>query len=151
MDTTRVERIYRRSGQALKRAVMLWYRCSPDEADVILKEALKATIAGPDAIDNEWFIGAGSREASTGNSPYAFEAGVPPDPAAEEVEALRAKIFLRRATEALSKEAQEALRLRYHERCSYEEIAKQLDVTVRYAQRLVFGSLQKLRRRTGAR
>lgn len=57
----------------------------------------------------------------------------------------RKVLGVRRGLEALPADAQKAVRLRIRDRWSFEDIAAELDVTVKYARHLVFTSLRRLR------
>lgn len=65
---------------------------------------------------------------------------VPPD-----AERLEAALVMRDATQALTARGREALRLKFHERKTDQEIAEELGISVFAAKRLVFKAFAKLR------
>ena len=77
---------------------------------------------------------------------YRRRCGAEPVPnAADETAATRNVLSVLRGLELLPPDAQKALRLRFHDRKSYAEIAAELDITAKFAKTLVTKSWAKLR------
>jgi RNA polymerase sigma factor (sigma-70 family) len=145
----RVDRLYEQCGGVLKKALLESFGIEANEAEVLLEDALRVTLT-KSVADERWVIAAVCRRAAR-RVRVAFDAKIPPDASAAELAALEEVIFLRAGMATLPEPAQEALRLRFDERRTYAEIAEQLQVSTRYVHRLVQGSLERLRTRTGGK
>lgn len=146
----RVERLYEKCGGVLRKTLMQSFGIEAEEAEELLQQVLRAGITKTVVDEEAWVIAAVCRMAAR-RARVAFDAKVPRDVSAAERDALEEVIFLRDAMQALPEPAREALRLCFDEGRSYAEIAEQLKVTTRYVNRLVLGSLERLRSRTGGK
>lgn len=71
-------------------------------------------------------------------------AAAPPDATAEEMEALRDRMWLSDAMATLPARVREMVRLRFREHMTYEQVAAELDVPVFYVQKAVKRELLRL-------
>jgi RNA polymerase sigma factor (sigma-70 family) len=144
----RVERLYEKCGGVLRKTLMQSFGIDAEGAEELLQQVLRAGITKTVEDEEAWVIAAVCRMAER-RARVAFDAKIPHDVSAAELEALEEVIFLRDGLSTLPEPAQEALRLRFDEGRTYAEIAEQLKVSTRYVNRLVLGALERLRARTG--
>lgn len=123
------------------------YGLQDTEANELVQQALCAylqlTVSTNDP--EAWLI---SIVCSRAEAMYRERAGASAPPAPDAVrQSARTRDMLKivRGLERLSPDAQKAVRLRMHDRWSFEDIAAELNVTVKYARHLVATSLKKLR------
>ena len=143
-----VQGLYESVGGVLLRFLKDRFRLSEKEAQAVLCGACYAALR-LDLRDREtWTIGYSCNSARTLRR-WHDEGTVPPPPdvTLEELEALRGVVLVSQALATLTESGREALRLRFRKQRSYAEIAAELDISTRYAEQLVFRSLQRLRAR----
>jgi RNA polymerase sigma factor (sigma-70 family) len=139
-------RVYESVGGPVLYTLTDKFGLSPEEAEALLNrvcvEAVKEGVKNPEA----WAIGMACHGAKTLRRWHdQGTAAPPPDATLEEIEALRRVVLVGKALGTITERGREALRLRFREQRSYAEIAAELDVTQKYAELLVFRSLQRLR------
>jgi RNA polymerase sigma factor (sigma-70 family) len=133
--------LYETLGSDLQRFVARKFGVPPEEAGSLVHEAFIQFVAERPDDARAWLIGAACRGAKTWLQRHGLGVTDSPDDA-REVENL---LFCRDALASLPQRSREALRLRFQERLTYEEIAAELDVSAHYAMKLVSKAGEKLR------
>lgn len=133
--------LYETLGSELQRFVARKFGVPPEAAESLVYEAfVKVVDERPDDA-KAWLIGAACRGAKAWLQRRGLALTDSPDDA-REIENL---LFYREAQALLPERAREALRLRFQERRTYDEIAAELDVAAHYAEKLVAKAVAKLR------
>jgi RNA polymerase sigma factor (sigma-70 family) len=140
------ERLYESVGGVVLRLLTGKFRLPPEEAQALLcrvcVEAVKQELREREA----WTIVMACNGAKTLRRWHdEGTAAPPPDITVEEIEALREVVLVNKALATLTERGRQALHLRFRERRSYAEIAAALDISTKYAEHLVFRSLERLR------
>jgi DNA-directed RNA polymerase specialized sigma24 family protein len=144
-EVDEIERLHQSLTRVLGGALTRDYGLSAAEGTELIQQALCAylqlTISAADP--EAWLI---SIVCSKAEELYRKRGGgsAVPDAALASSRA-REVLGLVRGLEALPADAQKAIRLRIREGWSFEDIAAELNVTVKYARHLVATSLKKLR------
>jgi RNA polymerase sigma factor (sigma-70 family) len=133
--------LYETLGSDLQRFVARKFGVPPEAAESLVHEAFVQVVAERPDDAKAWLTGAACRGAKAWLQRRGLAVTDAPDDA-REVENL---LFCRDALASLPRSAREALRLRFQERLTYEEIAAELDVSAHYAMRLVSKAGEKLR------
>lgn len=140
----RIERLYEKCAGALRETLQSSFGAPPDAAEAMVNEAFGALITSSAHDEEAYVIAAACRIATQYQA--AQEIRIPPDVLAAEARAIRDRVVVRHAIDTLPKRAQEALRLRFVEGRTLAEVAAQLNIHLRYAKRLVLGSIDRLAR-----
>lgn len=148
-EAARTERLYEKCAGVLKQTLEMSFGVPPDEAEMMVQHALLALITTNVVDEEAWVIAAVCRLGTQYQA--AHELKIPPDARPAEVRAIRERMIVRDAIATLPDRAQEALRLRFVEGRTMAEVAEQLDINMRFAKRLVLGSVSTLLRRVRAR
>ena len=133
--------LYKTLGSDLQRLVTRKFCLPPEEAKSLIHEAFVQVVAERPDDARAWLIGAACRGAKAWLQRRGMGVTDSPDDARE----LENLLFCRDALASLPQRAREALRLRFQERLTYEEIAAELDVSAHYAMKLVSNAEEKLR------
>jgi RNA polymerase sigma factor (sigma-70 family) len=140
------QRLYESVGGVLLRMLTGRFGLPPEEAAALLSRVCLEAVEKDVENREAWTIAMTCNGAKTlrrwhddGTAPP------PPDITLEELEALRGVVLVGKALATITERGREALRLRFREQRSYAEIAAELDITQRYAERLVAKSLARLR------
>ncbi len=140
-----IERLHQSLIRVLGGTLTRDYRLSAEEGNELIQQALLAYVqlTVPTADPDAWLIAIVCSKAEELYRQRIGGSGAPD--AALATSRAREVMGLVRGLEALPAVAQKALRLRFRDRWSFEDIAAELNVTVKYARHLVATSLKKLR------
>jgi len=140
-EVERIEVLYRTLDTALTRVLIQRYVMTDTEARSLLEEALYAylQVTVPTSEPHSW-INATVMMRAEELYPKRGTSSLPDD-----IAEARKLIETVRGLDTLPDNARRALRLRALEQWSYEDIAADLGITVRYARRLVVSSIAKLK------
>jgi RNA polymerase sigma factor (sigma-70 family) len=133
--------LYETLGSDLQRFVTRKFGLPPEDAESLIHEAFVQFVAERPDDARAWLTGAACRGAKAWLQRRGLAVTDSPDDA-REIENL---LFCREAQALLTEHAREALRLRFQEGRTYEEIAAELDVAAYYAEKLVAKAVVKLR------
>lgn len=142
-----IERLHQSLVRVLGGTLTRDFCLSEAEANDLVQQALCAylqlTVSTSEA--EAWLISVVCSRAEALYRQRAGASAVPVPGATQESTRTREVLEVMRGLEALPANAQKAVRLRIHERRSFEDIADELNVSVKYARHLVATSLKKLR------
>ncbi|HEV7240811.1 MAG TPA: sigma factor-like helix-turn-helix DNA-binding protein [Thermoanaerobaculia bacterium] len=146
-DAEEIDRLYQSLSGVLFGVLTERYGLTVPDAEFVIEDTFSAYMTSKAAVSDAqgWLISTVCEEAETLQQIRAFEEALP-----EASRDTRDRELTRRALATLPENAREAVRLKFHERKSYDDIAATLDVAVHYAERLVATSVTKvaaLRRR----
>lgn len=146
-DAEEIERLYQSLSEVLLGVLTERYELTVAEAASLLEDTFGAYVTSRAAVSDAqgWLISAACAEAEKLQQIRAFEEALP-----EASGDARARELTSRALAMLPENAREAVRLRFYERKSYDDIAANLGITEHYAEHLVATSIAKvaaLRRR----
>ncbi len=134
--------LYETLGGVLRSLLMRVFELPEQDAEWLVRESFIDYTLNKQAPDaRAWLIGVACRNANG----YRQRRGLP---AANEAEAARQITLVlanRDALATLPRLAREALRLKYDEKLSYEEVAEQLGLSVHAAKRFVSKALTQMR------
>ncbi len=130
--------------ELLATALRGMYRMSGEDAEALVREAYRSYLVArePAGEDAMWVIGATLKSAETLERMHRPPGG--PDDAAAELAKHRNLTLTRELVETLPPQARQAVRLRTEGGKSYAEIAAELGVSARYAERLILVSMARL-------
>jgi len=144
-EVDEIERLHQSLTRVLGGTLTRDYGLSVAEGNELIEQALCAylqlTVSTADA--DAWLISIVCSKAEELYRQRGGGSGAPD--AARATSRARSVLGVMRELEALPADAQKALRLRFHDNWSFEDIAAELNVTVKYARHLVATSLKKLR------
>ena len=141
-----VARLYEVAGGLVLGSLAERFRLSPRDAEELLYLAGIHAVTQDVRNRDAWAVAFACNGARALRRRQDQGTGAPPpDITVEEIEALRGVVLVGKALATIPKNGRDALRLRFREQRSDAEIAEQLDVSQKYAQTLVFKSLQRLR------
>lgn len=144
-EVDEIERLHQSLTRVLGGTLTRDYGLSVAEGNELIEQALCAylqlTVSTADA--DAWLISIVCSKAEELYRQRGGGAGAPD--AAQASSRAREVLGLVRGLEALPADAQKAVRLRFRDRWSFEDIAAELNVTVKYARHLVAAALKKLR------
>ena len=125
----------------LTRRLTAGFGIPPGEAAAMVREARLALLmnVAPVPDPETWLVGLVSEMGRA-----YWQRGLPPDATAEEARAIAELAFTSAAVATLSPRLREALRLRFHEKKTFREIAAELDVAEPYALRMVTRGVTKV-------
>jgi RNA polymerase sigma factor (sigma-70 family) len=137
-----IEQLERDLRPCLLRTMTASFGVPDADAEMLLSDVFVAFLTASAMVSEPrgWLIAEACRVASA----YRRRAA-PPDATAEELQAVDDGLLVREAMALLPTRAREALRLRFRELWSYDEIAAELNVVTPYAKSLVRKALEKLR------
>lgn len=144
-EVDEIERLHQSLTRVLGGTLTRDYGLSSAEGNELLQQALCAylQLTVPIGDPEAWLIAIVCSKAEELYRQRGGRAGAPD--VQQATSRAREILGVVRGLEALPADARKAIRLRIHEGWSFEDIAAELDVTVRYARHLVATSLKKLR------
>jgi RNA polymerase sigma factor (sigma-70 family) len=145
-ESGEVERLFDSVAGVLGGMLMRDYGLSEAAIETVLRDAFLGFVDSRGTIPGDpraWLTGQILERATEHLRLRGIEPE--PDPAADARRMLNL-IYTQAALATLQKKARQALMLLFHEQKSYEEIAADLEVSVRYAQRLVTRAMAQLRK-----
>ena len=146
-DAEEIERLYQSLGEVLFGVLTERYALTVADAAWLLQDTFGAYMTNRAVVSDAqgWLISMACAEAEKFQQIRAFEEALP-----EASRDARDRELTRIALTTLPENAREAVRLRFYERKSYDDIAEKLGITAHYAEHLVATSIAKvaaLRRR----
>src|SRR5688500_17353354 len=133
--------LYETLGTDLQRFVKRKVGVPPEVAQSLVNEAFVDCVDERPDDAKAWLTGTVCRGAKA----WLQRRGLADTDSADDAREQENLLFCRDALASLPRSAREALRLRFQERLTYEEIAAELDVSVYYAEKLVSKAGEKLR------
>lgn len=134
--------LYEALGGVLRSLLMRAFELPEQDAEWLLRESIIDYTLNKQAPDaRAWLIGVACRNANG----YRQRRGLPAANEAEAVRQITAVLATRDALATLPRRAREALRLKFDEKKSYEEVAEQLGLSVHAAKRFVSKALTQMR------
>jgi RNA polymerase sigma factor (sigma-70 family) len=145
MESEETERLCSAVGGLVGRMLMREYGMTETEVTAVLQDAFYGYVYSKESLENgeNWLVAAICARAFAHLRLRGLESAGNPE---DETEHMRDLVFTRAAVAALPERAREAIRLRFDEKLSYPEIAKELGVTVPAARRFVANAVALLRK-----
>ena len=133
--------LYETLGTDLQRFVTRKFGVPPEDAESLVHEAFVQFVTERPDDAKAWLTGTACRGAKA----WLQRRGLAVTDSADDAREIENLLFYRKAQALLPERAREALRLRFQEGRTYEEIAAELDVAAYYAEKLVANAVAKLR------
>lgn len=144
-ESEETERLCSAVGSLAGRMLVREYGMSEAEVAAVLQDAFYGYVYSKESLENgeSWLVAAICAKAAAHLRLRGLESAATPE---DQTAHMRGLVFTRAAVDALPERAREAIRLRFDEKLSYPEIARELGVTVPAARRFVANAVALLRK-----